>query len=68
MKPFRPSNPPKKGRGYFGTFRWEGQEYKEDPEKEKWAKQVAERKAARESESHLHAWCEYVGNIFGMFC
>mmetsp|Transcript_55085 Transcript_55085/g.112628 ORF Transcript_55085/g.112628 Transcript_55085/m.112628 type:complete len:342 (-) Transcript_55085:206-1231(-) len=48
LKPFRPSHPPQKGRGFFGTFKWEGQHYIEDPEKEKWAKAVAERKAARE--------------------
>mmetsp|Transcript_21673 Transcript_21673/g.51405 ORF Transcript_21673/g.51405 Transcript_21673/m.51405 type:complete len:342 (+) Transcript_21673:205-1230(+) len=48
LKPFRPSNPQKKGRGFFGTFRWEGQEYKEDPEREKWEKAVAERRAQRE--------------------
>jgi hypothetical protein len=48
IKPFRPSQPPKKGQGFYGTFRWSGQEYVEDPEKEKWAKQVAERKALRE--------------------
>lgn len=35
MKPFYPSQPPKKGGGYYGTMRWAGQEYKEDPEQEK---------------------------------
>lgn len=48
VKPFRPSHPPRKGRGYFGTFRWSGQEYVEDPEKEKFEKQARERKALRE--------------------
>jgi hypothetical protein len=37
MKPFYPSQPPKKGGGFYGTMRWAGQEYKEDPEAEKFA-------------------------------
>mmetsp|Transcript_58469 Transcript_58469/g.143385 ORF Transcript_58469/g.143385 Transcript_58469/m.143385 type:complete len:340 (-) Transcript_58469:56-1075(-) len=53
VKPFRPSQPPKKGRGYFGTFKWSGQEYVEDPEKEKWEKARAERMAAREGNMGL---------------
>jgi hypothetical protein len=36
LKPFYPSQPPKKGGGFYGTMRWGGQEYKEDPETEKW--------------------------------
>ena len=48
MKPFVPSHPPKKGGGYYGTMRWSGQEYKEDPEKVKWEKMMAEKKAERE--------------------
>ncbi len=31
LKPFRPSNPPQRGRGFYGTFRWSGQDYQEDP-------------------------------------
>eukprot|EP00960_Hanusia_phi_P076770 768607-Hanusia_phi.AAC.3 len=27
LKPFRPSSPSRKGRGYYGTFTWSGQEY-----------------------------------------
>jgi hypothetical protein len=30
-----------------GTFRWSGQEYVEDPEKIKWDKMMAERKASQ---------------------
>ena len=37
LKPFYPSQPPKKGGGFYGTMRWAGQEYKEDPEAEKFA-------------------------------
>eukprot|EP00285_Hemiselmis_virescens_P012374 CAMPEP_0173383024 /NCGR_PEP_ID=MMETSP1356-20130122/5548_1 /TAXON_ID=77927 ORGANISM="Hemiselmis virescens, Strain PCC157" /NCGR_SAMPLE_ID=MMETSP1356 /ASSEMBLY_ACC=CAM_ASM_000847 /LENGTH=341 /DNA_ID=CAMNT_0014337665 /DNA_START=291 /DNA_END=1316 /DNA_ORIENTATION=- len=48
VKPFRPSQPPRKGRGYNGTFKWSGQEYIEDPEKDKWDKMMAEKKANRE--------------------
>lgn len=48
VKPFKPSQPPRKGRGYNGTFRWSGQEYIEDPEKDKWDKMMAEKKANRE--------------------
>lgn len=48
MKPFYPSQPPKRGGGYYGTMRWTGQEYKEDPEAEKMQKVIAERKAQRE--------------------
>jgi hypothetical protein len=43
-KPFRPSNPAKRGRGFYGTFRWAGQEYKEDPETEKRARLCAQRR------------------------
>jgi len=53
LKPFYPSQPPKKGGGFYGTMRWGGQEYKEDPETEKWQKQVAERKAQREKYGNL---------------
>ena len=32
LKPFYPSEPPKKGGGFYGCIKWEGQRYKEDPE------------------------------------
>jgi hypothetical protein len=48
IKPFKPGSPSKKGKGYMGTFRWSGQEYIEDPEKDKWDKMMAEKKANRE--------------------
>ena len=48
LRPFRPSNPAKKGRGFYGTFKWSGQEYKEDPEAEKWKRAREERKRERE--------------------
>jgi hypothetical protein len=53
VKPFYPSQPPKKGGGYYGTMKWEGQEYKEDPEGPKWEKMMAERKANREKFGNL---------------
>ncbi|KAJ1483944.1 hypothetical protein T484DRAFT_2548914 [Baffinella frigidus] len=48
LKPFRPSHPAKSGKGFYGTFRWSGQEYVEDPEKAKWDKMMAEKKETRE--------------------
>ena len=44
VKPFRPSHPSRRGRGFYGTFRWSGQEYKEDPETDKWNRLRAERR------------------------
>ena len=48
VKPFRPSNPSQRGRGFYGTFRWPGQEYKEDPETEKVNRLRAQRKREME--------------------
>lgn len=53
LKPFYPSQPPKKGGGFYGTMRWSGQEYVDDPEKIKFDKMVAERKANREKYGNL---------------
>lgn len=53
LKPFYPSQPPKRGGGFYGTMRWKGQEYMEDPEKLKAEKVSAERKATREKYGNL---------------
>ena len=53
LKPFYPSQPPKRGGGYYGTMRWKGQEYIDDPEQIKCDKMMAERKGNREKYGNL---------------
>jgi hypothetical protein len=49
LKPFYPSNPPKKGAGFYGTMKFDTtQNYVEDPESLKFEAVKAERKAIRE--------------------